>query len=499
MAAAPQAIAPPPQGEWVVDTAGVLTTEAVDQLNALSRAINATGKAQLGIAVINTTSGVAPRAFATTLFNSWEVGHAATNDGVLIFAAIADRKAEIILGSGSTLTPAQTDVVMREAIVANFKRGDASAAILAGALGIATLLQAGTGAPTPQAPEPEPAADPRYARLAKGEEAFTEYSPRHWLIDLTDSFSARDTSTLEVASHDLYSQGKGRLFILVTDNPGDWPPLVDLVTRLKRQVHAASASKVGVVALDIGSGRVAIDVPHDPLSSWERGVLTEQEHLLRDGFHVDRLGRLQSASSFAAGVLAHGMPPRPMADVLNEGLKRYGTMLLIGCLGSGVLALVFAVRWWRRRPRVCDGCTQPRLLLSQEAEREYLVAGQLAEEQVGSVQFDVWWCARCRDTDVVRHDTWFTRYKRCSGCGHKTALKTGGRTLRYATTYQGGLVEVTETCSHCGHVETYTRTTARLSETSTRSSYSSSSSSSRSSGSSFGGGSSSGSGSSGSW
>ncbi len=508
--AAPWEVAAPPSGQWVVDTTGTLTPEVIAQLNALSTAINDTRRAQLSIAMISTTSGVAPREFATKLFNHWGVGRRTTNDGVLIFAAIADRKAEIILGRGSTLTPSQTDVVMKNDVIAHFKRGDPSGAMVSAAEAVAALLnvspQANASVPMQATEAP---IDPAYARLARGEQAFADYSPRHWLIDLSNSIPARDAASIELASNDVYAEGKGRVFILVTNNPGAWPTLGDLVARLKRQVNAASSGQLGVVAIDQRSGDAVIDVPFDASSAWERGRHAESVSRLQAGARSQKVTALRDAAAFASSVLVRGMPPRPMRDVLDAGFERFGPLILLLGIALAIGFIIFAVRYFRNRPRTCASCHQPRQLLGDFAEKKFLTPAQTLEEGVGSVQYNVWWCPRCRDTEIRDHAALFSRYKSCEGCGHRTSLRSDGQTLRWATTYQGGLIEVTETCASCGHTKRYTRSTPRLRDTSWSSnSYDSSSSgsssfsdsfSSSSSSSDSGGGSSSGSGSSGSW
>jgi uncharacterized protein len=111
---------------------------------------------------------------------------------------------------------------------------------------------------------------------------------------------------------------------------------------------------------------------------------------------------------------------------------------------------------------------------------------------VRSVDYDVWWCERCRDPLVLRYGKIFTFYSGCPSCRAKT-LSSSTTTITRATEYSGGSERVDQKCAHCNYRNSFTRSTPRI----TRSS--SSSSSSSSSRSSFGGGSSSGRGSSGSW
>lgn len=184
----------------------------------------------------------------------------------------------------------------------------------------------------------------------------------------------------------------------------------------------------------------------------------------------------------AQAVYAPEKPP----ETLGLGFVLGGT----GALGAAGLA---GRALYRRRPRKCATCGNPRVKLDERADDAHLDDGQRFEESLGSVDYDVWWCDPCEDALVDRYGALFTRFVRCGRCDYVTVKKTS-RTLQAATYDHGGLVEVTRHCGHCGHLSTSRHSTPRRTRPS-----SSSSSSSRRSSSSFGGGRSSGGGSSGSW
>ena len=80
--------------------------------------------------------------FATNLFNSWGVGNAERNDGAMLLVAVRDRKVRIEVGSGfgSSLN-ASTQRIIDNEIIPNFKRGDYSQGILAGARALRAELE----------------------------------------------------------------------------------------------------------------------------------------------------------------------------------------------------------------------------------------------------------------------------------------------------------------------------------------------------------------------
>ncbi|MDB4963057.1 MAG: hypothetical protein JWP01_3056 [Myxococcales bacterium] len=174
-----------------------------------------------------------------------------------------------------------------------------------------------------------------------------------------------------------------------------------------------------------------------------------------------------------------------------------GSLGLLGVGGGGAALMLRR----RRKQRTCSTCEPARTMLplSEIEDDQHLEAGQIAEERVGSVDYEVVVCPGCQLTRTLRHGTWFSGYSRCSGCLFKT-MKSTSTTLVHATYDHGGRVQVTESCSNCSHVVSYTRTTAARTRPSTTSSSSRGSSfSSSSGGSSFGGGRSSGGGAGSSW
>ena len=337
LAQAPHEVPRPARG-WVTDLTRTLRTSTIDGVNAVASKVNAEGVGQIGVAVVHTTGIRPPRQYATDLFNAWGVGNAGKDDGILLFLALGDRKAEIILGSGidSDASVAVTDRIMAEDVVANMKRGQADIAVRMAVDSLAAHLRSGP-------------------------------------------------------------------------------------TR-----HAGG-----------GSG--------------DSGIL--------------------GSMTLSA--------PSPV----KEGEFPWWTVLLSGV---GLVGGVGGHRYMRHRPRKCEACGQKRVKLDEASDDAHLSAGERMEEQMGSVDYDVWWCDPCGDALVLRYGRLLSGKKGCAKCGFKTA-SSQSLTLRSATEYSSGLVQSTDTCGHCSHVHQYTRSTPRLRRHRSGS------------GGGFGGGSSSGRGSSGSW
>ena len=89
-----------PTNGFVLDKTSTISGSDKRQINEVCRQIKSETNGEIMVAIVPTTNGQNPRQFATKLFNRWNIGHAYSNRGVLVFVAINDRKAEIVLGDG---------------------------------------------------------------------------------------------------------------------------------------------------------------------------------------------------------------------------------------------------------------------------------------------------------------------------------------------------------------------------------------------------------------
>lgn len=159
----------------------------------------------------------------------------------------------------------------------------------------------------------------------------------------------------------------------------------------------------------------------------------------------------------------------------------YTLLLPVAALGARTFR-----RWQRNKPRICSRDGSKMTKLDETWDDNHLQQGQITEERLKSVDYDVWVCGQCEHVTVEAYKSWFSSYGACRSCGYRT-VEGDTTILESATTSSTGLKRIDYTCHHCGDSWSATRTIPKKS------------SSSSSSGSSFGGGSSSGGGASGSW
>lgn len=171
---------------------------------------------------------------------------------------------------------------------------------------------------------------------------------------------------------------------------------------------------------------------------------------------------------------------------IQDNTFRNGLFVTLGA----ILMMIFKFIM-RRMPRTCKTCKVKMIKLDEQGDDSHLDAGEIKEEEIKSVDYDIWECPDCKSTKKVRYVNWFKFYSKCPKCHYRT-VKTTTTVLQRATTYSTGTEQVTKDCKKCSYHDSYTRTIPKISTTSS----SSSSSSSRSSSS---GGRSSGGGASGRW
>ena len=154
----------PRPGSAVVDLTGTLTPEDVKDIDNLAERAREGG--ELMVVVIDSVSGWVPRTYTTQLFNRWGLDDKKRNRGVLLLAALTDRKAEIVVGDGyPDSVTSVTDRIMQDTVVANFKSGRPRVALVHGARALVDRVilggkaAAATPAPAALTSGPPPATD----------------------------------------------------------------------------------------------------------------------------------------------------------------------------------------------------------------------------------------------------------------------------------------------------------------------------------------------------
>lgn len=152
---------------------------------------------------------------------------------------------------------------------------------------------------------------------------------------------------------------------------------------------------------------------------------------------------------------------RKLDDVQRyRHLEHYNTIMLLACfisLGMALPAWLILNRTMhhlRRHKRDCPHCGTRMELIDEEHDNDYLSPAQDAEERLNSIDYDVWHCPNCQQTDILPYVNRYTNYSVCDRCGARAMSLVDRRTLRQPTVATEGLGQDIYICKNCGNQHT---------------------------------------------
>ena len=132
----------PPLTGRIVDEAQLLSPADEEELTRTLADLEAKSTDQLIIYTTNSLQGYEIEDFGYQLGRAWQIGQAGTNNGALLIVAPKDRKVRIEVGRGlePQLTDIMTKLIIQNAILPAFRRGDFAAGIKAGVRDIRDVM-----------------------------------------------------------------------------------------------------------------------------------------------------------------------------------------------------------------------------------------------------------------------------------------------------------------------------------------------------------------------
>ena len=134
-----------PQG-YVTDLAGVIDPATRQKIELLATEVQQKTGAQIAVVTVNSLEGQTREDYAVDLYKHLGIGAKGKDNGVLILIAPKDRQYKIEVGYGlePVINDARAGDVGRD-MVPDLRKGDYSAAALAGATGVAQFIAADAG------------------------------------------------------------------------------------------------------------------------------------------------------------------------------------------------------------------------------------------------------------------------------------------------------------------------------------------------------------------
>jgi uncharacterized protein len=108
------------------------------------------------------------------------------------------------------------------------------------------------------------------------------------------------------------------------------------------------------------------------------------------------------------------------------------------------------LRSLRDEPRTCS-CGKTMRRLDEREDDAYIEKGNVAEESIGSMDYDVWVC-ECGQSAIESYQG-KSPAAPCTQCHYRTYRATNTRTLYPATTIATGMREITHTCANCNYTK----------------------------------------------
>ncbi|TGK58748.1 TPM domain-containing protein [Leptospira kanakyensis] len=442
------------------DSAGVLTDTSV--IDNIISAEEASSGLEIAVVTLPTIGSYVPKDFAVALFNHWKIGKKGKDNGILVLHIIDQRRVEIEIGYG--LEGDLPDVTVKRIIdtytipafkADNFQKGHADT--------VAALIN--------KRNHPEIAV----------ENLLFNASNTNVATDISD-YPSNNDSTNESKRTDEYDY-QGKSYSQLTDE--------------EKKILEETVDKYNT------TGNYFLN---DEESRLLNEKLTEQERIEKEETReykqyfvfgyislflflhlLQRIFVWIIPSPTAKYHIVHktdfplfyGVIVTPiiftitlLSEFLDDAIFPISIFLTIAFI------VVYAIFWGdlrlrklserllkiRNIPRNCKKCGTAMVKLSEEEDNAHLSKGQISEELVNSIDYDVWVCPGCEansilkfpniDPEYIHKGTSFRKIKTCPECKFETFVCKSSRILSEATYSSSGKVEVRRNCAHCKHSAT---------------------------------------------
>jgi uncharacterized protein len=441
-------------GSYVSNPDGILSEASVSSIDQMLGALEQSSTAQVAVVVLNSIGEEDHVDFAQHLFELWGIGHADNDNGLLILFILDQRKIRFHTGFGveGILTDAVCKRIEMEYMVPDFKDENYDAGMLAGVERAAAFLN-----------------DPELISQDNGNSNNRE-------LENPPPFVYVFMSIMWCGV-----MGAPFLFLQLSKGFKGQGRKVNGDIRMTRKQWAVVHMVVPIVMIlttifffGLGDGY--------PFLAILIGYL-----LFLAFFKYSRIEKTASA-------LYKANEYQRIYNLFQD----YQTTFLVTAILIPPMWIFFIFylkkkKSYRNHPRACTKCGSMAVKLNEKADDSFLKEGEVFEEKLGSIDYDIWECGSCKSIEKLTYASRSAKYSDCPHCETKALHSISRRTIDSPSYSSSGKGEEIEQCKFCQLKVISSYSIPKL----TRSS--SSSSSSGGGGSSFGGGSSGGGGSSSSW
>ena len=296
-------------------------------------------------------------------------------------------------------------------------------------------------------------------------------TPASFISDLAGVLPADAHTALDARISGIQTRGLGDIAVAILPDIGDYSPN-QVSVEIYRTWKVGSMADIGSAHRDVGVLLLIVPKELSPTHHGEcwittglgtEGILTDNTagticrdsiipHLKSRDYGAAIGGGLAAIEARLRGDVGLATPPAsqsvPLPPAPNDASSNGGLIAsILGSIAAFLAALAGGAHWWRNRPRTCARCGRKMRLLDETSDDAKLDAGQRIEEELKSVDYDVWVC-ECGESAVIAHTAWFSRYSECRECHRRTASHV--RTvIEPATTVSSGQAEDRFDCQSC--------------------------------------------------
>ncbi len=123
-------------------------------------------------------------------------------------------------------------------------------------------------------------------------------------------------------------------------------------------------------------------------------------------------------------------------------------------LFTGAIFYIIAyvlTKYYRNKPVKCDFCGSKMRKLSEEEDNSYLTESQNIEEEINSVDYDVWLCPKCNATEIFPFESKISSFDKCPICHTKASTLLYEKIQRQPTVSTVGIGVKVYGCKFCGN------------------------------------------------
>jgi len=113
--------------------------------------------------------------------------------------------------------------------------------------------------------------------------------------------------------------------------------------------------------------------------------------------------------------------------------------------------LIVLLNYWRNHVRRCPQCEAKMKKVDEVHDNDYLSPAQDTEERLNSIDYDVWLCPECGETDILAYQVQGSDYKRCPQCEARACTMECERIVRKPTTRSEGSGQRQFRCHNCSY------------------------------------------------